>query len=249
MPNIHHHLFEIKSRFFYLVFSTFCTFFILYHYKIEIIYLIGKPFVELDKTFIFLDLTEAFYTLLKISTIFTFLLIIPLFMYQLWSFFTPSFYQVERNNLNFIFILFFCLWTSEFLFTYFILLPKICSFLISFEIGVPANFNKDMIHNSLNLQPLIRVEFTARIESYVTLIVKGSSLIFFLFQVPLCVCLLYYNKILHVSIFYNNRKFLSLISLLISAFLVPPDVITQFVVALLFYLVFELLIFFGLFFE
>lgn len=247
MSNIHYHLFEIKSRIIYLIFSTFCTFFILYCYKIEIVYLIGKPFVELQQTFIFLDLTEAFYTLLKISVILTFLLITPYFMYHIWSFFIPSSYQVERTNLNLFFLLFFCLWTSEFLFTYFVLLPKICNFLISFEIGIPSHLNSNLVN--INFQPLIKVEFTARIESYVKLMVKITSLIFLFFQIPLCVCLLYYKKILHVSIFYNNRKILSLVSLLIAAFLVPPDVITQLTVAFLFYFVFELLIFLGLFFE
>lgn len=243
MPNINHHLFEIKSRLFYLIFSTLCTFLILYHFKIEIVYIIGKPFVELQQTFIFLELTEAFYTLLKVSTILTFLLLVPFFFYHFWSFFIPSFYQMERSRVNFIFSLFVCLWISEILFTYFILLPKICNFLISFEMISESN------NYGFSLNPLISVEFTARLESYVKLIVKISSLFFFLFQIPLCICLLYSKKLLDVSSLYNNRKILSIFSLLLSAFLVPPDLVSQLVIAFLFYVVFEILIFLGLFFE
>lgn len=242
MSNLNYHFYEIKSRFFYLFFSTFCTFLIIYHYKIEIVYIIGKPFVTLQQTFIFLELTEAFYTLLKVSLMITALLVIPLFFYQFWSFFIPSFYQLERRKVNFFFFSFICLWFCEILVTYFIFLPKICNFLISFEMV------SDFQNSGLFLQPMISVEFSARFESYVKLIMKISSLLFLFFQIPLCVCLLYYSKILNVSIFYTNRKILSIISLLMSAFVVPPDVLSQIILAVLIYVVFEFLIFLGLFF-
>jgi sec-independent protein translocase protein TatC len=243
MANIHHHFFEIKLRFFYLIISILCTFFMFYNHQIEIVYIIGKPFIELQQTFIFLELTEAFYTLLKISGIFTLVLLIPFFFYHFWSFFIPSFYNFQRKKINFFVVLFLCLFFCEILFTYFVLLPKICNFLLSFEIA------SELENSGFHIDPLISVEFTARFESYVKLLVKFFTIIFLLFQIPLCVCLLYSKKILHVYSFYHNRKILSLISLLLSAFLVPPDVLSQLIVALIFSIVFEFLIFIGLFFE
>lgn len=243
MTNLHYHLLEIKSRFCYLIFSTFCTFFLFYNYQIEIVYIMGKPFIELQQTFVFLELTEAFYTLLRISAIFTLLLMVPFFVYHFWSFFIPSFYQFQRNKINFFVILFFCLFICEIFFTYLFLLPKICNFLLSFEM------TSNMKNSSLLLKPLINVEFTARIESYVKLIVKISLVLFLVFQIPFCVCFLYSKKILHVSSLYNNRKILSLLSLLMSACLVPPDVVSQLFVAAFFSILFEFLIFVGLFFE
>ena len=243
MANIHYHLLEIKSRFFYLISSTLCTFFLFYSYQIEIVYIIGKPFIELHQTFIFLELTEAFYTLLKISTILTIILIIPFFFYHFWSFFIPSFYQSERKQINFFVVLFLFLFVCEILLIYFYLLPKICHFLISFEMA------SNLDNSGLYLVPLISVEFTARIESYVKLIIKISSILLLFFQIPLCICILYSKRLIHVSSFYNNRKILSLMALLISAFLVPPDALSQLIVALFFFLVFEFFIFVGFFFE
>lgn len=241
MTNLHHHLYELKLRFIYIFISFLFTFFIVYHYKIEIVYVIGRPFIKLHQPFIFLDLTEAFYTLLKLSTIFSFLLLIPFLVYHLWSFFSPSFYNIERNKIKIYLIMFFILWCFEILFIYLFLLPKICDFLLSFEIIADANKN--------NLQPIVSVEFSARIESYVNLIVKISSFIYFLFQIPFGIYLLYLNKSLHVSSLYTNRKIMVLISLLVSAFLVPPEMVTQLIVAFYFYILFEILIFIGLFFE
>lgn len=242
MTNFYNHLLELKLRSIYLIFSTLCTFFLFYSFQIEIVYIVGKPFIELQHTFIFLDLTEAFYTLVRISTILTLLLIIPFFFFHLWSFFIPSCYQVERNRINFFLIFFLCVFLGEISLTYFFLLPKICNFLLSFEM------TSSLDNSNLHLQPLLSVEFTARIESYVKLIVKISTVIFFIFQIPLCVCILYSKKILHVSSFYQNRKICCLISLLLSAFLVPPDFISQLGVAIFFSIIIEFLIFIGLFF-
>lgn len=243
MSNIQYHLHEIKIRFFYLLFSTISTFFISYNYQLEMVYLLGKPFIELQQTFIFLELTEAFYTLLKISTLITLLVIFPFFLYQFWSFFIPSYYEIERKKIFYFWSGFICLFLAEIFFIFSILLPKICYFLISFEMTSPVN------HSGFHVDPLISIEFTARIESYVTLVVKFLTVTLLFFQIPFCICLLYSKKILHVSSLYFNRKLLIFISLLLSAFLVPPDVISQLIMTFFLYFLFEFFIFIGLFFE
>ena len=243
MSNIQHHLNELKLRIFYVIFSASTTFFICYNCQIEIVYVMGKPFIELHQTFVFLELTEAFYTLLRISTLFTFLTIIPFVMYHFWCFLVPSFYQLERNTFSFFCVFFFCLFLGEILVSYFFLLPEIFHFLLSFEM------KSEIIDSSFQVNPLISVEFTARIESYVKLVVKLLSVILVLFQIPLCIFFLYFKKILHVSSFYSNRKLLGLISLLVAALIVPPDLVSQLFLALIFYIVFEFMVFIGLFFE
>ena len=107
------------------------------------------------------------------------------------------------------------------------------------------------LENSVGLskQSLVSVEFTARIASYVTLVVKIMTTVLVFFQIPFGVSFLYSKKILQVSTFYLNRKYLVGISLLVSAFIVPPDFSSQLGLTFLFYFLFEFLIFIGLFFE
>ncbi len=243
MTNFHNHLFEIKLRFFYLIFSAILTFFLSVNYPVELIYVIGKPFIELEQTFIFLELTEAFSTLLRMSTIISLVLMIPFFFFHIWSFFIPSFYKTQRTQIIYFVFFIFCMFITEILITYLVLLPKIFSFLISFEI------TSENWQSAIHLKPLISVEFTARIESYVKLMVKLFTMILVMFQIPLCVCFLYSKKFLDVSFFYHNRKFSSLISLLLAAIIVPPDMVSQLVVAFCFFLIFEFLIFFGFFYD
>lgn len=243
MTSLQYHLVEIKWRVFYLIFSTICTFFVCYKFPVESVYIIGKPFLEYQQTFIFLELTEAFYTLLKISFIFTILITLPLSFYHIWSFLIPSSYKSERKKLNSFFQILLFLFTSEILISYFFLFPKICEFLLSFEM------TSQPTHSSFHGNPVLTVEFAAQIGSYVTLILKFFTGIFILFQIPVGICFLYSKNVLDVSWFYNNRKLLVFFSLIVSSFLVPPDIIIQFLVTLFFIFLFELFIFFGFIFE
>lgn len=243
MSNLHYHFLEIKIRCFYVTFSTIVTFLICYNFQVELIYLIGKPFLKFQQTFIFLELTEAFYTLLHISSFLTLLVSFPFVFYHLWGFFVPSFYDFERIKINYWCIFFISLLFCEILITYFFLLPQICSFLLSFEIS--SGIDKSGLH----LIPLLNVEFTVRIKSYIDLVVRILSTVLFFFQIPLCIFILYSKKVFHVSHFYMNRKWLYLFSLLLSGLIVPPDVVSQIFLSFVFYLVFEILIFLGLFFD
>lgn len=243
MTSLQYHLIEIKWRVFYLIFSTICTFFVYYKSPIESVYIIGKPFLEYQQTFIFLELTEAFYTLLKISFIFTILFNLPLVFYHIWSFLIPSSYKSERKNLNSYFQILFFLFTSEILLSYFFLFPQICDFLLSFEMM------SETTQPSFQKNPVLTVEFAAQIGAYVTLILKFFTGIFLLFQIPVGICFLYSKNLLDVSWFYCNRKLLVFFSLIVSSFLVPPDVIIQFLVTVFFICLFEFFIFFGFIFE
>jgi sec-independent protein translocase protein TatC len=227
-------MYEMKLRFIYLLFSTLCTFCILYSYQIQLVYIVGKPFIEQQQTFIFLELTEAFYTFIRISSVLTLFLLFPLFLYNLWSFLIPSWYETERKWITWSFFVFFCLLVVEVLLIYSVLLPEIFNFFIGFEMAAGT-------------RQCLSVEFSARIESYVHLLLRSFAFMIFLFQIPLLTVFLYSRKIFHVSSLYSNRKSLALFSLLLSAFIVPPDVLTQFIVAFFFFCVFEFLIFLGIF--
>lgn len=239
MTSLQHHLLEIKWRLFYITFSAICIFLICYNSPVEIVYIIGKPFLKFQQTFIFLDLTEAFYTFLKISFILTVLLSFPFTFYHIWSFLIPSFYKSERNKINFFFLILLFLFTSEIGFSYFFLFPKICHFLLGFELSSGATQS----------DPLLSVEFSAQIGLYVTLFLKFFIGILLFCQIPVGVCFLLSKNLLDVCWFLSNRKLIAFSSLLLSSFLVPPDFLIQFLVTLFFVFLSELFIFCGLVFQ
>ena len=134
MTNLQWHLFEIKLRSIYLIFSTICTFFLFSHYQLELIYIMGKPFIEQQQTFIFLELTEAFYTLLRISTD-TYSVCDYSFLVLSYGEFLEFvvFIKLKGKLVDFLFFFFILLFKSEVFFLYFCVIPKICEFLLSFR--------------------------------------------------------------------------------------------------------------------
>lgn len=234
MISISSHLFELKLRCFYLIFSGITLFFVCWNFQVEMVYLFGRPFVQLNQPFIFLELPEAFYTLVKISLSVTFFFLLPLAFYHFWCFFIPSFYQIERSKVTRVSLIVLIALGSEILWIYFWLLPHLVEFLLNFQVTSPP------IGSSIEFSKHfgVRVEFTARIASYVTLIIKVITCVLFFFQIPFCVCFLYSKNILKVSVFYLNRRYLVGISLGVSALIVPPDILSQLGLSLVFFFFF-----------
>jgi sec-independent protein translocase protein TatC len=233
------HILEIKSRCFYIFLSFLITLITCYFYQIEILYLIGRPFIELNQKFIFIDPTEAFYTILKVSFLISFLCIFPYIIYQVCCFFLPSYYDYERIVFIKILGIFFTIFFVELLFIYFEIFPQICKFLLSFEI---SSFN----HKETD--PLIIIELSARIKSYVNLTFQFFFFLLIIFQIPFGFFFLFYYKWLTSYNLCKNRKLFLFFFILVSAFLSPPDLISQIWITFFFYCMYEILIIMGFFF-
>lgn len=303
MYQISYHFLEIRLRFFYLLLSLILTMITSYYYQYDILYIIGRPFLDLDHKFILIDLTEALYTILRICGVLSFLIVMPFFVYHIWSFYIPSRYQFERNIIKKFSWIFFCMLFMEIMALYLVIFPKICEFLLSFEFipsfkneaqpsfgtnGSLQNLNQILNHPNLftngskfvykfgsepfqlnqfgtDLQSVrnisdnsifsdikkgpVLIELTARLESYVKLCTRFYSIMLTIFQIPFFVVILYYYNIIDCYILCKFRKFFIFSSVLISAFISPPDIMSQCLLACFLFFLYELLIFIGIFFE
>ncbi len=149
---------EIKIRLIYIGIAWIAAFLMSYFYKSELIYLISRPFLQFHNKFIFLDLTEAFYITLNVCILASSLCLFPYCLYQLWSFFIPSRYIFERKIIKQIGFFFILLFFVQIFLIYTLIFPKICDFLMSFEIKT--------------LDVLVSVELSARIQSYFNLFTR-----------------------------------------------------------------------------
>jgi sec-independent protein translocase protein TatC len=277
MYQLSYHFLEIRLRVLYSLLSLILTLATSYYYQFEILYIIGRPFLELDQKFILIDLTEAFYTILRVCGTISFLLVIPFFLYHFWSFYIPSRYNFERKSINKFTLVFCFMIFLELLILYFVIFPKICVFLLSFQV-VPSNNSLNDLHGSkltnwiLNKQshfpsffPIqieneiendtlisikktpVLIELTARLESYVNLSTRFYLTVLMIFQIPLLIIMFYYYNIIDCFILCKIRKFFLFSSVLLSAFISPPDIISQSIIAVLLFFLYELLVFVGIF--
>ena len=227
---------EIRYRFFYVCCSFLFTFLACYYYSFELFYLFSRPFLNSDhhqvlsdKGFIFTNLTEAFHTTLKVCFIWTILFLLPVIAYQLWCFFTPSWFSFEkRRGRQCVFSA--TLLTALAVFTFeSLVLPELLNFLLDFKV----------------VSPLFTIQLEARIDSYVRLSVGVFLIVESVFQAPLLLWFLYSYGYVNSPFLSLNRRLFVLFFLFLSALLSPPDPLTQLGLFLFFWLGFEWFVWVG----
>ena len=200
MQFIFHHILEARYRLVYIGLAYGLSFLVSYLYRVELVYIISKPFLEFHRKFIFLDLTEALYTMIYISAAITFIAVLPFVVYQFWAFFIPSTYGVERARLTKFLWIFFVMFLFELLFIYFFIFPSLCGFFMSFEI-------KSIENTFLQQYPSIwSVELAPRLGTYFQYTLHFFLMILCLFQIPFLFIILYSKGLLSTYYLCNKRK-------------------------------------------
>jgi len=240
MQYISHYFFELRLRGMYTFFAGVLTIALSYMYKYELFYLISKPFLLFSTQFIFFELTEGLYTMIHIVSVISFGVIFPYSIYQFWSFSIPSYYSFERKKFFHFFWIFLFLFLIEFLFVYWFLFPKLCEFFLSFEIN--------SVDSQIERAP-VSIEFAPRIASYIKLTIQLFSFFLLLFQLPFVFVGFFAKNILTSYTLCASRKIVFLLCVFFSAFISPPDIVSQLILSSAFYILYELIIFIGFFFE
>jgi len=191
-----------------------------YLFSEEIFGLLLVPFVkETQKnphTIIYLGLTEAFTTYLKVALWGGIFLSFPMLVYQLWKFISPGLQSKEKSIVKPCFIISPFLFSLGALFSYFVVIPLAWRFFLSFE------------NSSLPLPLLLE----ARMSDYFSL--TFSFLISFglSFQFPLILIGLAHLRIISSRGLALNRKYAIILIFVVAALLTPPDVLSQILLAI-----------------
>ncbi|MAI75769.1 MAG: twin-arginine translocase subunit TatC [Rickettsiales bacterium] len=216
------HLRELRSRLLYsFIFLIICFFFFLY--KASIIgEFLSQPLFDLlkddeDKRMIFTALPEVFLSNLKISLFASFIFALPFLLIQLILFISPAMYKKEKKTLFPILVAIPVLFIIGVMFAYYILLPLIWNFFLSFE-----NF----FSNGLN------VELESRYSEYMRLTMMLLLSAGLSFEFPVVLIILTKFKILSIKTLKNNRKYFFIGILIFSAIFTPPDIISQLGIAI-----------------
>jgi sec-independent protein translocase protein TatC len=175
-------------------------------------------------TLVFLHPTEAFAAQVKIAVGVSFLICLPLLLYQAWAFVSTGLKQSEQRYLLWsvpLSYLFFMLGVS---FSTFAVFPKAVAFLLTLR--------------SSHLEPMLSV------ESYLDFFMLLGLAFGVLFQLPLILHFLAKVGILRVDLLTRNRRISYLLIFILATIFNPvPEVFTQFLLACAAIALFELSIF------
>jgi sec-independent protein translocase protein TatC len=94
------HLKELRDRILVCVVAIGIAFVVTYYFKEKIFLFLMEPFTKvmpLKSSFIFTGVTEAFITYFKISIVSSLFLVLPVILYEFWSFVSPGLYEKEKR--------------------------------------------------------------------------------------------------------------------------------------------------------
>jgi sec-independent protein translocase protein TatC len=225
------HLIELRRSLLHSVTAIVIFFLALFPFADEIYTFIAAPIVQAipGSNLIAIGVISPFLTPLKMSLILAIYIAMPYLLYQLWMFIAPALYRNERRLVLPLVISSTILFYVGLLFSFYIVFPVIFNFLAS--VG-PASVN-----------------FAPDIQYYLDFILKVSFAFGAAFEVPIVTILLIIFGATTAEKLKKNRPYIFIGAFVVGMVLTPPDIISQFLIAIPIWLLFETGLFFSSFFK
>ena len=210
-----------------------------YLYSEEFLFLFAFPIIQkgMQAEFLCTKITEAFQTYLKVSLIVSLYVSAPLLIYQTWCFFIPSCTKQQRHIATQWLILSAALFCAGFLLAFCFVVPTAWAFFLK------------QCSTSISL---VHLEFQPRVYDYTLLLFRIMLFFACCSQVPLFVAWLIKQRVQKTRqqfqgrrLFCHRKKILFL-SICLAALLSPPDIWSQLIVLLPYYLFIEIVIFYEI---
>jgi len=230
MPIVEH-LVELRSALLRSVIAIVIFFLVLFPFADDIYTFIAAPIVQAipGSNLIAIGVISPFLTPLKMSLFLAIYLAMPYLLYQLWSFTAPALYRHEKKLIMPLVISSTILFYIGLLFSFYIVFPVIFTFLSS--VGPES------------------VNFAPDIQYYLDFILKVSFAFGVAFEVPIATILLIMFGATTAERLKKNRAYIIIGSFALGMILTPPDVISQILIAIPIWLLFEVGLFFAPFFK
>ena len=229
------HLAELRKRLihsfiFLIIFFVGCYFFAehLYGFLVEPYAKVVKD-DGLNRRLIFTALQETFLTYLKVSFFTAFFVTSPFILIQVWKFIAPGLYKHEKSALMPYLIITPILFLLGGMLVYYLIMPLAIKFFLSFE-------SSGAITN-------LPIQLEAKVNEYLSLIMKLIFAFGLSFQLPVVLSLLARIGIIDSEFLKQRRKYVVVIIFTAAAILTPPDPVTQIGLAIPLLILYELSIF------
>lgn len=164
--------------------------------------------------------TTPFFVPMKVAMMAAFIISLPHTMYQAWSFVAPGLYAHEKKFMVPMIVASCCLFLMGMAFAYFLVLPVIFGFIIS---AAPVG-----------------VAVMTDIANYLDFVIGLFFAFGLAFQVPIAVILVVYFGWFDVIQLKDMRAYVVVVAFILGAIFTPPDVVSQFMLALPICMLYEL---------
>lgn len=217
------HLLELRMRLIRIAIGILLTFVSLIHWSKDLYQLLALPLLNalpVGGKMIATDITTPFFVPMKVTLMTAFLISLPHTLYQVWAFIAPGLYTSEKKLILPLIVSSFVLFLSGMAFAYFLVLPTVFHFIASIA---PEG-----------------VAMMTDIDKYLSFVLGMFISFGTAFEIPIVVILLTRFQLISVTQLQSARPYMIVGAFVVAAIVTPPDVISQIMLAIPLWLLFEL---------
>lgn len=216
------HLIELRSRLLNSALALLLIFICLFPWAADLYSLLAQPMLaKLPQggQMIATDVTTPFFVPLKVAMMAAFLIALPYMLYQIWRFVAPGLYAQEKRMVLPLVIASTLLFYCGMAFAYFVVFPVVFGFITA---SAPQG-----------------VAVMTDIDKYLSFVIGMFMAFGIAFQVPVAVVLLVRVGVVTVEKLREIRSYVIVAAFVIGAIFTPPDVVSQFMLAIPLWLLYE----------
>jgi len=227
MPLIEH-LLELRDRLLKIVLTIGLIFLALFSFANKLFYILSEPLQSLlpeGSSMVAIDVASPFLTPFKLTMVLSIFLAIPVILYHAWAFIAPGLYKHEKVLVFPLLISSTLLFYLGIVFCYFVVFPLLFAFMSSVT---PDG-----------------VTMMTDISRYLDFVLKMFFAFGIAFEVPIATILLVWVGIVTPESLREKRPFIIVAAFFIGMLMTPPDLISQTLLALPVWFLFEVGLFFS----
>lgn len=222
------HLTELRDRLLRAILAVLVLFIGLFPFANELYSFVSEPlrkYLPEGSSMIATEVASPFLTPFKLTLVLAIFAAIPVILYQIWAFVAPGLYRNEKR------IAFPLLASSVVLFylgaafAYFVVFPLVFGFFTSVGPG--------------------DVAIMTDINRYLDFVLKLFFAFGLAFEIPIAAVILIWTGVTTADALANKRPYIIVGCFVLGMLLTPPDVISQSLLAIPMWILFELGVFFG----
>ena len=215
-------LIELRSRLIKCSIAVVFCFVCLIYFSNEIYQTLAEPlqaFLPASSSMIATEVASPFLTPLKLTFFVSLLISMPYSLNQIWKFIAPGMYQNEKSLSFLVMLSSLLLFYSGIIFTYFLVLPLVFSFFTS---SAPEGI-------------LVMTDISRYLDFVLSMMFAFS----FAFEIPVFIFLLIWSGVSSPESLSAKRPYVIIGCFTVGMFVTPPDVISQTLLAIPAWLLFE----------
>ncbi len=224
------HLLELRDRLLKALVSILVVFLGLFYWANDIYLILAAPLQErlpVESAMIATDIIAPFLTPFKMTAFLSVFVAMPYILHQIWAFISPGLYRHEKRFAYPLLFSSIVLFYSGLAFAYFVVFPLAWAFLTA---AGPEG-----------------IQVLPDISSYLDIVLKMFFAFGIAFEIPVATVLMVWSGLTDVESLREKRPYVIVGVFVVGMLLTPPDVISQVLLAIPMWLLFELGILFSQF--